>query len=147
MNPRTGIEKVDVTVLGATGLVGQRFVARLASHPWFRVAHLAASPASVGKTYAEACRWHAGGPAHAGLGERRLVGCDPEAARAPLVFSALDADVARELEPAFARAGCAVFSNASAFRMEPDVPLVVPEVAAGELAEVVRKRSEGCLQP
>jgi len=134
--------RTPVTVLGATGLVGQRFVARLARHPWFELARLAASPGNAGRTYAEACRWRAGGEEHSGLGLRRLVNCTPEEAGAPIVFSALDAAVAREVEPAFARAGMAVFSNASAFRLEPDVPLLVPEVNGDHLALLARQRRE-----
>jgi len=135
-------ERTPVAVLGATGLVGQRFVARLARHPWFELVHLAASPGNVGRTYAQACRWRGGGAEHAGLGDRRLVGCTPDEAGAPIVFSALDAAVAREVEPAFARAGLSVFSNASAFRMEADVPLLVPEVNGAHLALLARQRRE-----
>jgi len=123
------MEKLPVTVLGATGLVGQRFVARLAEHPWFELAHLAAGPRSVGRSYGEAVRWSVPGrgipAAAAGL---RLVAAEPGAAPAPVVFSALGAERAREVEPAFARAGAVVFSNASAFRLAGDVPLLVPEV-------------------
>ncbi len=121
-------EKIPVTVLGATGVVGQRFVRRLAAHPWFEIAHLAASGRSAGKRYAEACEWRLEGEPYGGLGDRVLVEASPERALAPVVFSALEADVAQELEPAYARAGGLVFSNASSFRMEEDVPLLVPEV-------------------
>lgn len=121
--------RIPVTVLGATGVVGQRFVARLATHPWFELAHLAASERSSGKSYSEACAWRMGGTApYAGCKSRAVVECSPQAAFAPIVFSALDAGAAREIEPEFARAGALVFSNASAFRMEADVPLLVPEV-------------------
>jgi aspartate-semialdehyde dehydrogenase len=127
-------ERTPVAVLGATGLVGQRFVARLAAHPWFRIAALAASERKAGQRYRTACDWRVvGTPAHAGQGERELVRCTPDDIDAPVVFSALGADVAREVEPAFARAGASVFSNASAFRMEADVPLLVPEVNPGDL--------------
>ncbi|MCC7013576.1 MAG: aspartate-semialdehyde dehydrogenase [Planctomycetes bacterium] len=134
--------KIPVTVLGATGVVGQRFVARLAQHPWFELVHLAASERSVGKRYSEACTWRVpGGQPFAGCGERELRACD-ESVATRVVFSALDAPVARELEPRFARAGALVFSNASAFRMEADVPLLVPEVNADslQLLEVQRER-------
>lgn len=120
--------RIPVSVLGATGVVGQRFVRRLVDHPWFDVRHLAASPRSAGRPYAEACAWRVPGPAYGGLGDRTVVSCTIEEAFAPLVFSALDAETAREVEPAFARAGALVFSNASTFRMEPDVPLLIPEV-------------------
>jgi len=135
MSPR-----IPVAVLGATGVVGQRFVRRLAHHPWFEVAHLAASERSAGKTYAEACDWRLDGEPYGGLGKLVIEECDPAKHAAPVVFSALDTAPARELEPAFARAGSAVFSNASAFRMAPDVPLLVPEVNPDHLELVPAQR-------
>jgi aspartate-semialdehyde dehydrogenase len=134
--------RLPVSVLGATGVVGQRLVRRLADHPWFELAALAASDKSAGKRYAEACTWRAGGEPHAGRGGDVLVECAPERAGAALVFSALDAGPAREIEPAFAAAGALVCSNASAARMEPDVPLLVPEVNPGalDLLETQRRR-------
>lgn len=136
------MSRIPVTILGATGVVGQRFVRRLAHHPSFEIRHLAASERSVGKSYAEACDWRLPGEAYAGLGSLRIVPCDPAAAFAPVVFSALDAGPAREIEPAFAAAGALVFSNASAFRMEEDVPLLIPELNAAHLGllAVQRKR-------
>ena len=134
--------RLPVTVLGATGVVGQRFVRRLAAHPWFEIRHLAASERSAGKRYAEACDWRLGGEPYAGFGDRVLASCTPREAPAGIVFSALDTTPARELEPLFAAAGAWVFSNASAYRMEPDVPLLVPEVNAAHLALVPRQRRE-----
>jgi aspartate-semialdehyde dehydrogenase len=122
------MNKIPVSVLGATGVVGQRFVRRLASHPYFNLQFIAASERNVGKTYAEACEWRLPGLPFAGFGEQHLVACDPVVAATPIVFSALDAGPAMEIEPLFAAAGCLVFSNASAFRMEEDVPLVMPEI-------------------
>lgn len=126
-------ERIKVAVLGATGVVGQRFVRRLARHPWFEIAHLAASEKSVGLPYSKACDWRLDGEPYGGLGDRVVVPCDPKFAKADFAFSALDSAVAREVEPAFAKAGCLVFSNASAFRMEEDVPLVIPEVNGAHL--------------
>lgn len=138
------VTKIPVAVLGATGVVGQRFVRRLAKHPWFELRHLAASEKSTGKRYAEACSWrlalHGDDEPYAGRGEQALVPCTPEAAAAPLVFSALDSAAALELEPRFAAAGCLVFSNASAYRMEADVPLLIPEVNAEHLALLSAQR-------
>jgi aspartate-semialdehyde dehydrogenase len=125
--------RIPVAVLGATGVVGQRFVARLAAHPWFEIAALAASEKSAGKRYREACAWRLPGTPYAGLGERTLVACEPARCAAPVAFSALDAEPARAIEPAFAAAGATVFSNASAWRLESDVPLLVPEVNADHL--------------
>ena len=135
-------QRIPVAVLGATGVVGQRFLARLARHPRFEVAALAASERSAGKRYGEACAWRLAGEPYAGLAERVLVDCDPSAVDAPLVFSALDAGPARELEPRFAAAGAQVFSNASAFRMAEDVPLLVPEVNPEHLGLLETQRRE-----
>jgi len=136
------LSRIPVSVLGATGVVGQRFVRRLARHPWFEILHLAASERSAGKRLREACEWRLRGEPHAGLGERLLVEAGPETALAPVVFSALDTQAARELEPAFAAAGAWVFSNAAAFRMEKDVPLLIPEVNPEHLSLIDRQRRE-----
>jgi aspartate-semialdehyde dehydrogenase len=136
------MKKIPVAVLGATGVVGQRFVRRLANHPSFEIRFLAASERSIGKTYAEACDWRLEGEPYAGYGATRVVACDPAEAPAPLVFSALDHGPARDIEAAFAAAGSVVFSNAGSYRMEEDVPLLVPELNAAHLGlfAVQRKR-------
>ena len=120
-------KKYRVGILGATGTVGQRFIQLLEGHPQFEITALAASDRSQGKTYAEACAW-------------RLLGEMPSAVKAltvqppqppldcELVFSSLPGDMAREAEGAFARAGYPVISNSSAYRMDRDVPLLIPEV-------------------
>jgi aspartate-semialdehyde dehydrogenase len=122
------MNKIPVSVLGATGVVGQRFVRRLASHPYFDLQFIAASDRNAGKTYANACEWRLSGLPYAGFADKELHACDPVMAAAPIVFSALDAKSAMDIEPLFAAAGCLVFSNAAAFRMEEDVPLVIPEI-------------------
>lgn len=134
---------IPITVLGATGTVGQRFVRRLVRHPLFHIEHLAASERNVGKTYAEACEWRLGGEPYGGLGSKRLVPAEPSQALGRIVFSALDSGPAREIEPLFANAGAHVFSNAAAFRMEPDVPLLVPEVNPSHL-DLLRLQRERC---
>lgn len=128
---RTG-ERWPVAILGATGAVGQTFIRRLAGHPWFRIAELAASERSVGKRYRDACRWLEG-EMPAEIADREVVPCVPDVVRAPLVFSALDSSVAGATEQAFARAGAFVLSNAKNHRMDSDVPLVIPEVNAPHL--------------
>ncbi len=143
MTPPTDA-RIPATVLGATGVVGQRFVQWLSDHPWFQVEHLAASDASAGKPYAEACQWRLGETPYLGLGDHVVHRCDPEEAWSPIVFSAIDAGPAREVEPAYAAAGALVFSNASAFRMADDVPLLVPEVNADHLGLLeVQRESRG----
>ncbi len=131
---RESLQKLPVTVLGATGVVGQRFVRRLANHPWFEIQHLAASEKSAGLPYDRACDWRLDGEPYGGLGDKIVLPCDPTHAMADFAFSALDSAAAKEIEPAFAEAGALVFSNASSFRMAPDVPLLIPEVNAAHLA-------------
>ncbi len=125
--------KWPVAVLGATGAVGQMFVRLLADHPWFEITELAASERSAGKKYGEVTRWLEGPSPPQSIMARRVIACDPGVVSAPIVFSALDATVAGEVELAFAQAGKFVLSNAKNFRMEPDVPLVIPEVNGDHL--------------
>jgi len=130
------MERRKVGILGATGMVGQRFIQLLNNHPWFEITWLAASDRSAGKTYGEACRWKLDTPLPANIAAMKVQPNVPalgEGELPKIIFAALDADIARELEPQFAAAGCAVISNSSAFRMVKDVPLVVPEVNASHL--------------
>jgi len=124
--------KYPIGILGATGMVGQRFIQLLESHPWFEVAWLAASDRSSGKTYGEAAKWRLDTPLPDRIAKMVVAPADPEGAP-KIIFAALDAAIARELEPRFANAGCAVVSNSSAFRMTPNVPLVIPEINADHL--------------
>lgn len=144
------MERRNVGILGATGAVGQRFIQLLADHPWFNITWLAASDRSAGRTYADACAWRLDTPLPRRIAEMVLQPNTPEASYTELpriIFSSIDAPIARELEPKFAAAGCAVVSNSSAFRMAPDVPLVVPEVNAGHLgvieAQATRRGANG----
>ena len=144
------MERRRVGILGATGTVGQRFVQLLERHPWFEVTWLAASDRSAGKTYREACAWKLDTPMPQRIADMVVQPNTPERAGGDLpaiIFAALDTEIARELEPLFAAAGCAVISNSSAFRMTPDVPLVVPEVNGDHLSlletQAVRGASGG----
>jgi aspartate-semialdehyde dehydrogenase len=133
------VTKIDVGVLGATGMVGQQFVARLEHHPWFNVAWLAASERSEGKTYAQASAWLLPTPMPPAVRDRTVDACVP--GRGPrVVFSALDAGVAGEVEEAFARAGHVVLSNARNHRMDPLVPLLVPEINSDHLSILTEQR-------
>jgi aspartate-semialdehyde dehydrogenase len=125
------MDRVKVGVLGATGMVGQRFIQLLAGHPWFRLTEVAASEKSAGKTYAEAMegRWKLNTGIPAEVRGMKVKECVP-GLDCQVVFSALDADVAGPIEQAFARAGYVVSSNSKNHRMEPDVPLLIPEVNA-----------------
>src|ERR1700730_10879889 len=117
--------KVAVGVLGATGAVGQRFVQLLADHPWFEVVELAASDRSAGKPYKDACTWRLSTPLP---GAARVVKTCDEKFEARILFSGLDSSVAGEVETALANKGHAVVSNSRNHRMDPDVPLLIPEV-------------------
>jgi len=136
----TPLSRRPVVILGATGTVGQRFIQLLTDHPWFEIVGLAASGQSAGRRLSQACHWLFPGQIPAGLGEKTVNALDPDRLLpkqsdfTPIAFSALPVDVAREMEPRFAEAGFAVFSNASAFRYDPDIPLVVPEVNAEHLS-------------
>ncbi len=121
------MNKLSVGILGATGIVGQRFIQMLEHHPWFEVSWLAASDRSEGRPYAEAARWRLKTPIPARIASMTVAPAKPEGAP-KIIFAALDAAIAKEMEPQFAAAGCAVISNSSALRMQADVPLVVPEV-------------------
>ncbi len=133
--------RIPVAILGATGAVGQTFIRLLDGHPWFRVAEVAASERSAGKSYAEATRWIEGNMP-TDVAALRVLPCDVASVKSAVVFSAMDAAVAGEMEPAFARAGRFVLSNAKNFRMDADVPLVIPEVNASHLALIARQRRE-----
>lgn len=123
---------IEVGVLGATGMVGQQFVRLLARHPWFRPVWLAASGRSQGRRYDEAAAWRLSVPMPVALGNLTVEETSPGSGPR-LVFSALDAAVAGDLERAFAEAGHVVVSNARNHRMDADVPLLVPEVNADHL--------------
>jgi aspartate-semialdehyde dehydrogenase len=133
--------KIPVAVLGATGAVGQRFVQILAGHPRFEIAALAASERSAGRRYADACRWAIPGDSPPFVSEMIVSPLEPTLP-ARVVFSALPSDVAREVEPRFAQAGYTVCSNASAFRYEPDVPVIIPEVNADHLPLIEQQQAE-----
>jgi aspartate-semialdehyde dehydrogenase len=135
------MHRIPVAILGATGTVGQRFVQLLAGHPWFEIAALAASERSAGRPFAEVAKWVIPGDPPAGVGEMVVRPLVPDLP-ARIVFSALPSSVAREIEPAFAQAGYAVCSNASAFRQAPGVPLLIPEVNADHVAMIERQQAE-----
>ena len=127
------MSSIPVGILGATGMVGQQFIALLANHPWFHVAWVGASQRSEGKSYAEATSWRLASPLPPDVARLTVEGVTP--GRAPkLVFSALDSSVAGEVEAAFAEAGHVIVSNSRNHRMDPAVPLLIPEVNADHLA-------------
>jgi aspartate-semialdehyde dehydrogenase len=126
--------KIPVGVLGATGMVGQSFVKFLENHPWFELVWAGASDRSAGKLYSEATAWRLDGAMPARIAALTVQACAPSPEAPKLVFSAMDASVATEIERAFADAGHLVVSNSRNHRMESDVPLLVPEINADHLA-------------
>ena len=141
MMTRPPERRIPVAVLGATGAVGQTFIRLLADHPWFQLAELAASERSAGRPYAEAARW-IGDAMPEQVRGMTVLPCDPARVTSRLVFSALDSAVAGDVELAFARAGRLVLSNAKNFRLEDDVPLVIPEVNADHLGLLEVQRAK-----
>jgi aspartate-semialdehyde dehydrogenase len=119
--------KIPVAVLGATGAVGQRFVKLLENHPWFEVTTVTGSERTSGGVYSEACRWVLDEDPPEAVGHLTVQDSEPNL-EARIVFSALPAGIAKDVEPQFAKAGYAVCSNASAYRQAAGVPLVIPEV-------------------
>lgn len=134
-------DRIPVAVLGATGAVGQRFTQLLADHPWFEIAALAASERSAGRPYADAANWVIPGDPPPRVGKMVVSPLEPNLP-ARIVFSALPSTVAREIEPVFAQAGYAVCSNASAYRQEPDVPLMIPDINASHVSMIERQQAK-----
>jgi aspartate-semialdehyde dehydrogenase len=138
VNPR-----IEVGILGATGMVGQKFIAFLEGHPWFDVTWLGASDRSAGKPYREATNWRLDGTMPAGVRDMHVEECKP--GNAPrLLFSSMDASVATEIEQAFAKAGHVVVSNSRNHRMDADVPLLIPEINPDHLKIIpLQQRQRG----
>ncbi len=134
------MKKIPVGILAATGAVGQRFVQLLATHPWFEIAAVTGSDRTVGQRYGEGVNWVVPGDVPAAVADMTVLPTEPNLDVA-LVFSALPTNVAREMEPQFARAGYAVATNASAFRMVDYVPLLIPEINPGHTAMIPRQRA------
>ena len=137
-----------VAILGSTGLVGQRFVQLLDDHPWFRVTALTGSDRTVGMSYSDGCHWRLSGDIPGWAKNMTVVDTSP-GLNAEIVFSGLPSAVADEAETEFARAGHQVFSNASAHRMQEDVPLLIPEVNHDHTALIKPQRKlrawDGCI--
>ncbi len=133
--------KLEVGVLGATGMVGQQFMARLANHPWFDLAWLGASERSQGKAYATAAPWRLASPMPDRCRDMSVEACVP--GQGPkILFSALDATAADALEAPYAAAGHIILSNARSHRMDPLVPLLIPEVNADHLGVLPDQRAK-----
>ncbi|MEE3203474.1 MAG: aspartate-semialdehyde dehydrogenase [Acidobacteriota bacterium] len=132
--------QIDVGILGATGTVGQQFVTALENHPWFRIAWIAASERSAGKRYVDATPWRLDRAIPGAIADMEVQRCDPSGSPM-LVFSGLDSSVAGSVESSFAVAGRTVVSNAKNYRMDSDVPLLIPEINADHL-DLLQRQSE-----
>jgi aspartate-semialdehyde dehydrogenase len=141
------MSRIPIAILGATGMVGQRMIQLLQDHPWFDIAFLAASPRSAGRPYRDAAPWRLSGDIPDSVADQIVQSCDPAALPdgIRLVLSALDARAAYTIEARFRDAGCLVVTNASAFRMDPTVPLIVPEVNADHLALIDQQPGTGAI--
>jgi aspartate-semialdehyde dehydrogenase len=134
--------RIEVGILGATGMVGQHFIKFLQGHPWFDLKWLGASDRSAGKKYKDAMNWNLGGGVPETVADLTVE--DSKPGNAPkLLFSAMDAGVATEIERAFASAGHTVVSNSRNHRMEQDVPLLVPEINPDHLKLVAAQKARG----
>ncbi len=138
------MKPIEVGILGGTGMVGQHFIRFLEGHPWFKITWLGASDRSAGKKYADATAWRLDGAMPETVAGLEV--SDSKPYHAPqLMFSAMDASVATEIEQAFAEAGHVVVSNSRNHRMEPDVPLIVAEINPGHLALIpAQQKNRGC---
>jgi aspartate-semialdehyde dehydrogenase len=135
---------IEVGILGATGMVGQQFIALLAAHPWFKVTWLGASERSAGKAFRDAAAWRLPSALPEAVASLKVEEAAQSAGRAPkLVFSGLDSSVAGEIAGAFAQAGHVIVSNSRNYRMEADVPLLIPEVNADHLALLTQQQARG----
>src|SRR3954470_896567 len=136
------MSSIPVGILGATGMVGQQFIALLANHPWFKVEWLGASERSAGQAFSDAAAWRLPNPLADDIARKKVETAAP--GNAPkLVFSGLDSSVAGEIEGAFAQAGHVIVSNSRNYRMEADVPLLIPEVNGDHLALLKAQDARG----
>ncbi len=138
------MKKIPVGILGATGIVGQKFVELLSAHPWFEIVAIAASDRSVGKCYADAMKGSLTSSLPNHIAKMPLSACIPDLP-CRIVFSGLDASIAGEIESSFALAGYCVISNSSAHRMDSGVPLLIPEVNADHLNLLAKDSKEGAI--
>ena len=138
------MKKIPAAILGATGSVGQRFVQLLDQHPLFDVVCFTGSDRTIGTRYGDTCRWLLTEPMPEWAKNIEVVPTDPQKVDLPVIFSALPADIAKTVEADFAAKGSMVFSNASAYRMAEDVPILIPEVNAEHYKLVdVQRRERG----
>ncbi|MEM0075087.1 MAG: aspartate-semialdehyde dehydrogenase [Conexivisphaerales archaeon] len=136
------MKEVGVGIIGATGAVGQRYISMLSRHPYFRIRKLMGGK-SAGKRYSDSTSWIIEGDIPEEVADERIAEAKPESAKeCELIFSAVPSEVAKEIEPKFASSGFFVVSEASAHRMDDDVPLMIPEVNSEHLALLKTQREK-----
>ncbi len=136
------MDKIPVGILGATGMVGQRFIALLENHPWFEIVAVAASEKSAGKPYGQVVNWLMSSPMPSNIAKLEIKECFPNLP-CKLVFSSLDAHVAGDIETDFVKHGYTVVTNARNHRMKSDVPLLIPEVNSTHLNLLSHQKTTG----
>jgi aspartate-semialdehyde dehydrogenase len=141
---KCAVEKINVAVLGATETVGQKFILLLQNHPFFEVKELVASERSAGRSYADACRWKQNTPIPRAVAELKVKSTE-ELLHSRILFSGLDSSVAGRVETDYANRGHLVISNSSNHRMDPDVPLVIPEINHEHLELIYRQPYKGAI--
>lgn len=135
------MQKIKIAVLGATGNVGQKVISMLENHPFLEIAEVAASGNSVGKTFEEACTWRDDSNLPANIGKLIVIDC--KSVKSEFAISALPSDIAQEIEPYLANQGCYVISNASTFRMDENVPLLIPEINPVHIELMNNQKTKG----
>ncbi len=138
--PNAPAERIPVAILGATGSVGQRFIQLLENHPWFRTAEVVASEKNVGRSYSDAATWRLDSPMPDSVGAVKVSALGSQL-ESRILFSGLDSSVAGDAEEEYANRGYVVVSNAKNHRMDPDVPLLIPEINASHLAAIPGQQS------
>jgi aspartate-semialdehyde dehydrogenase len=140
-------QKIAAGILGCTGVVGQKFIALLEHHPWFKITELAASERSAGKNYAEQVKWHEATPIPKDISHLPIKKCTDQL-NAKILFSGLDSSVAGEIEIHYAKQGHCIISNSKNHRMNADIPLVIPEINSGHFELIKQQpsfKSGGCI--
>ena len=136
------MNKIPVAILGATGIVGQRFIELLANHPWFEISALVGSSRSAGKRFGDACNWGIAGDPPKAILDKIVLSIEDDIP-CIIAFSALPTSIAKDAEARLAKEGKAICSNASAFRQHPHIPVIIPEVN-GDHIKLVEKQKDSC---
>ena len=138
------MERIPVAILGATGTVGQKFITLLQEHPYFTIRELVASPRNEGKTYREACAWKQNTAIPSEIASMKLK-TTATPLTSTILFSGLDSSVAGEVESSYADQGHIIISNSKNHRMDPTVPLVIPEINPDHFALLADQRWKGAV--